>query len=297
MSLFRVATVGSLVVSAASFATPARAAPGAHPVKAELACGVVGPEGFVRNALSGGNAGKVTGTIQCTIHVADPKEPSHMGHIHTVRHLAGGKKVTTNGTTDDFGADSDPAKKDFQVTLEPGAKDAGAGADVAFVPCEDFDIVATISDDLGVYFTKKITVTQSCPKPKPVAAVAACEYTLKDGKPIAITPKTAERPSNLDAITCTVKTKDGRVGSNQLGVAAHARWDVWKDDGTKTTGAQDQVGQAIPSADGKNFAIGVTFDTKGFPNCQDVELELSLRDDDGAIVFTKKLHTTITCGE
>lgn len=70
-------------------------------------------------------------------------------------------------------------RANFEIILKPDAADSQG--EIAFKPCEDFDIVASISDDLGVHFKKTIKVQQSCPKPTPIAAMLTCSYEGQDG--------------------------------------------------------------------------------------------------------------------
>ena len=162
----------SLVLVAAAV-TPASAGP--KPIKAEFLCGTF-VDKKIKEPLASGKHAKITDPIACAIHMSDPNEPSHMGNVHTVRYPAGAKKVVTTGKTDDFGAQSDDDKKDFEYVMQPGAD--------TFQPCENFDIVGSISDDLGTYFTKTIKITQTCPKPKPIAATITCYYEAQDGTPM-----------------------------------------------------------------------------------------------------------------
>lgn len=145
-------------------------------IDAAFLCGTF-VDGAIKKPITGGKVEKLTVPIACAIHVNDPNEPSHMGNVHTVRKPAKAKPIKNQGKTDDFGGQSDADKKDFAVILAPGTADENG--EIAFQPCEDFDIEASISDDLGTYFTKTIRVQQSCPKPKPVTATLSCVYTAQ----------------------------------------------------------------------------------------------------------------------
>lgn len=113
-----------------------------------------------------GKTGKLTDNVACAIHMSDPKEEPKMGTFKTVRHTvdpSSGKKKDVVGTsfTSDFGPGSEHT--DLELVMPSGTPMSDQS--IAFKPCEDFDIIGTISDDRGVYFTKKIKVQQTCPKP------------------------------------------------------------------------------------------------------------------------------------
>lgn len=177
----------------------------AKKIKAQFLCGTY-VDGKIKQPITGGRVAKITDPIACAIHVADPDEPSHMGNVHTVRHVQP-KQVVTSGKTDDFGSQSDEGKKDFNVFLKPSVADENG--EVAFKPCEDFDIVGTVADDLGVYFTKTIKVQQSCPKPKPIKAKLGCYYQTEDGTTFVWPGNGAKAKPRLEGVvTCVIEMPD-----------------------------------------------------------------------------------------
>jgi hypothetical protein len=284
-----------LTTAAITFGATATAHAGVKKIKAELLCGTLDDDNNVQAPITGaGKTGKLPARIVCAMRMNDGKEPSHMGNIKTIRHTvtAAGKRKDVPGinVTNDFGAGSEHTTLDATML---GGKPDPDGA-IAFVPCEDFDIVATISDDLGVYFTKKIKVVQGCPKPKPMKADVACRYLLKGDKSEKL--KAGERPipTELESLACTITSGDARFLDGFTGELA-LDWMGYNDDGS--TKPVHNVERSIV-APGINGRPEMGFSTPAFtwPNCQDVDLTFKLGDAE-ATLFTKKIHTTITCGE
>jgi hypothetical protein len=276
-------------------AAPAHA--GVKKIKAELLCGTIDESNAVKAPVMGtGKTGKLTDRVACAMHMSDPNEPAHMGNLKTIRHTVDGatgkrKDVAGTSVTTDFGPGSE--QKDFEVFLLSGqAMDDGQ---IAFMPCEDFDIVGTISDDLGVYYTKTIKVVQGCPKPKPLKADVACRYVTKDDKRLKL--KAGERPSaELASVECTVTSSDDRFfGDGVVGEIA-ADWTAWADDGTSKPAHLAESGSVGPSGDGGRPTIELSMTAFTWPNCQDVDLTVKVSDP-GGVLLTKKIHTTVTCGE
>ena len=268
---------------------------GVKKIKAELLCGAVDDKNNVKAAVrNGAKTGKLDTRVACALHMVDPKEPAHMGTLKTIRHtIDGGKRADVAGTshTTDFGPGSETA--DLNVFLLSGQPmDDGQ---LAFKPCEDFDIVGTISDDLGVYFTKTIKVVQGCPKPAPFKANLSCYYMLPNDKSVKLPLKGGERPNGVTSVSCELQTKDNRVSAEALVTELGVDWTQYNDDGSTrpihvagNASADQQMG-ALP-------LIRFSTDAKNWPNCQDVDLTFKIGDPDG-IFYTQKIHTTITCGE
>jgi hypothetical protein len=274
-SLASLASLASLSLLAAA-ARPADAAP--KKLKAEFLCGTY-VDGKIRQVLTGGKVGKLVDPIACAIHVADPKEPSHMGNVHTVRY--GKTKLVGQGKTDDFGADSEPAKRDFEIVMKPSAPDDNG--QVAFQPCEDFDIVATISDDLGVYFTKTIKVQQSCPKPKPIAAKLSCSYEAGDGTLFRWPGSGArQRPRmelrSFDCVLDAASVPDGVALTSSIGIKGKPA----------KRAPFEQMARGYAST--ASFHPGDDFDS-----CSAFVVEASLIDGDGATRFSGKLSIDQDC--
>ena len=273
-----------LVLCSLALATPALAAP--KKIKAEMLCGTMSAAKEVK-PLSG-KTGKLTDNVACAIHMSDPKEEPHMGTLKTVRHTidaATGKRKDVPGAsfTTDFGPGSDRAN--LELVMESGTD--------AFKPCEDFDIIGTISDDLGVYFTKTIKVVQTCPKPAALKASVSCDFEPKTGKHVVISTRKAERPYPLESVNCVLTTTDTRLSAGAT-VRGEAQWTEWKDDGTSKPRKESVSGQMF--ADGNKLGVGMSFDTAYFPNCQDVAIVFTVELGD-ATIFTQKVQTTLTCGE
>ena len=287
MKLFTVAAVAGVAL-----ACPRAQAGKAHPIKAEFLCGTyVG--GKIADVITGGKHAKITDPIACAMHVPDGNEPSHMGNVHTVRYPSGGKKVVTSGKTDDFGSQSDDNKKDFEVVMQPTAADGNG--DIAFQPCEDFDIVATISDDLGTYFTKTIKVQQTCPKPRPIAATVKCTQADPDGKKPVVFGATAKERWPEATIECEVRSKDPRLTDPSTKLVAKSVWTDFEADG-KPQRTAEKLGsiQAMPEMPAFQ---GVYLDPTEWFRCSPVDITLSLVDGAGAKLFSQTIKTKFTCGE
>lgn len=250
--------------AAALAASPARADK-VKPMKAQFLCGTF-VDGKIKQPITGGKVGKMTDPIACAIHADDPKEPSHMGHVHTVRH--GKPEVTTSGKTDDFGPGTE--KPDFEIVMKPDVPDENK--EIAFAACEDFDIVATVSDDLGVYFKKTIKVQQSCPKPpppKPIAATLSCFYEAEDGTGYRWPGngvKAKPRLSSARELDCSIANpKDLPDGTTLKGTLTIKQTKV-----TKVT----EAGPRPPSGWSTEFAFGMG----EFNECETLDLAASLED-------------------
>ena len=266
--------------------TSAVAAP--RKIKAEMLCGSY-RDGAIKAPITGKTV-KLTDPVACAIHMADPKEDAHMGTVKTIRHTvdaATGKRKDVPGSsfTTDFGPGTERA--DFQLVMPPSK--AMEDGQIAFQPCEDFDIVGSISDDLGVYYTKTIKVVQACPSPPKLKGTLACTYGLASGKSVAL--KAGERPPGVQTVSCTLRSKDDRLlsATNEISTS----WVKWNDDGTSAPVRHAEPGTMIAD-DSSKLAFLLAADA--WPNCQEVELAIKLVDD-GAVIFTQTFHTAITCGE
>ncbi|MBL0215774.1 MAG: hypothetical protein IPQ07_18075 [Myxococcales bacterium] len=265
----------------------------AKPIKAEFLCGTyVG--GTIKEAITGGKRGKLTDPVVCAIHVADPNEPSHMGNIHTVRYAvdpATGKKskVVTSGKTDDFGGQSEADKKDFTLILTPNANDANG--EVPWKPCEDFDLVATVSDDLGVYFTKTIKVVQACPKPAPIKARLSCNYEAQDGTMIKWPgngDKLKARLSSGKGIDCNVVVPKDPPSGVTLTASGKIK-------GKKAKPVTEVAGPMPPSGIGAGLSFYPAEDT--FSECENFAIEFALTDQDGAVRWAATQKFVQECGD
>jgi hypothetical protein len=267
-------------------------------IAAELLCGTINPKGDVKAPVrSGVRTGQIIERVACAIHLRDPHEDAHMGTIKTIRHVvdpATGKRRDVAGTTmtTDFGPGSDRA--DLELVLRNGQPMDDQS--VAFTTCEDFDVIGTISDDRGVYFTSTIKVVQGCPAAKPLKGTLTCWFVGKDGKRDKITAKNLERPPGLASVACELDSKDVRLSDEDAVLASHATWTQYNDDGT--TAAKRSEGTGDRNLPGLGAPMRGVFNlpADGWPNCQDVDLVITVGGGPAAI-FERKVHTTITCGE
>ena len=273
-----------LLIIAALVLVPITAAaqkrPPPKPVKAQFLCGTF-VDGKIKQPITGGRVQKLTDPIACAIHMDDPKEPAHMGNVHTVRYVKGAKKpVTSSGSTNDFGPGSE--KQDFEVEMKPSSNDLNG--DLWWKPCEDFDIVATISDDLGVYFTKTIKVQQSCPAPKPIVAALTCTYEADDGTLFRWPGNGAKLRPRLETysheLACQVGSK-GALPTDSTFTGAVAV----KGKTTRTSGTR-------PTPD-KGWAAEVSFDD--LDSCADITLNGTLTDANGVTRWSGSLKITQDC--
>ena len=261
------------------------------PIKAQFLCGTY-VDGKVTAAITGGKRAKITDPVACAIHVDNPDEPSHMGNIHTVRHVVDpstnkSSKVVSSGKTDDFGGQSDPDKRDFNVILTPGVADENG--DIPFKPCEDFDLVATVSDDLGVYFTKTIKVSQTCPKPKPLSAKLTCMYEAQDGTLLRWPgngDKLKPRLSSGKSFECTIIAKNAPPDTTLIGVVAiHGK-------------SAKQSGKAAETGEGNGTLkvdLGFEPGDDTFTECESFTIDAKLTNTDGAVRWTAKQKVVQDC--
>jgi len=248
------------------------------PIKAQFLCGTyVG--GAIKEPISGGKRAKLTDPIACALHVDDPNEPSHMATIRTVRYPAKAKKVLASGKTEDI-----DNTKDLELVMTPGVADAGG--EVLFKPCEDFDIVAKVSDDLGVYFEKTIRVQQTCPKPKAIVAAITCSHEAQDGtlfrwpgNGVKIKP----RLSPDHDLACQIGGK-ANLGNETLTASLAVK-------GKPAKTAQPQ------SLQGNSWAAALTLSAGygDFDECETLTLVGSLADASGATRWTGSLKIVQDC--
>jgi hypothetical protein len=121
-----------------------------------------------------------------------------------------------------------------------------------------------------------------------------CRYVTKDGKRLKL--KAGERPSNeLDSVACTVTSSDDRFMAEGVMGELSADWTAWADDGTSKPAHLAESGAVNPAMNGRpTLELSMTAFT--WPNCQDVDVTLKVSDPSNVLV-TKKIHTTVTCGE
>lgn len=164
------------------------ASAGPKKLKAEFLCGIYA-DGKITKPIKGGKVGKLTDTIACALHLADPQEPGHAVHVRT---LHNGTEITNvTGVVNEDGA------KDFEIFLKPNE---------AFKPCEAFEIAVGIFDPGGQY-KKSIKVQPTCPKPAPIRAELTCMSEYGDGTPIKF-PQTKKLKGRIEKpITCMVYAK------------------------------------------------------------------------------------------
>lgn len=211
----------TFLVAAALVAAAATSAHAGKKVKAELLCGVF-VDGQVTDMVPSKSKPRLDKPVGCALHLSDVGDDTYMANIHTVRSTvdaASGKKskVTTSGHTEDVGG-----SKDLELVMTPGANDENGEVD--FQPCEDFDVVASVFDDRGKYFSKTIHVAQACPKPKPLKAKVGC-YATKDGDRIDLPDK---EKKSLDGykVTCWAMSDDERFNGTGVKYSVSTEYDA-----------------------------------------------------------------------
>ncbi len=259
----------------AVMAAPALADKKPKPIKAQFLCGTfVG--GAIKEPITGGKRAKLTDPIACALHVDNPKEPSHMATIRTIRYPAN-KKAPTSGKTEDI-----DSSKDLELVMKPGVTDGNG--EVLFNSCEDFDIVAKVSDDLGVYFEKTIKVQQTCPKPKPIVAAISCVYQAQDGtlfKWPGNGVKVKPRLSSDHDLACQIGGKVSLGGETLTGSIA--------------VKGKPKTAKTRPLPD-NSWAAELSFSSAGdFDECETITLAGSLADSSGANRWTGSLKIAQSC--
>src|SRR4051812_2884794 len=229
-------------------------------LKGEFLCGTYA-DGKILTVLGKGKVPKITDTVACAFHLADPDEPGHPLHVRTFH--AGKEIFVAEGMVND----SEAKSKDFEVYLKPNE---------AFKPCEDFDITIGISDQGGQY-AKTIKVQQSCPKPPPLKAELTCATEYGDGTRITF-PKTKKLGGRLEKpIECMLYSKNAPAGVTLTGSAL----------GEGQAPAKDQL--ADTPGGGQKMDASLEPDTD-FEACSyKFSIQASITDADGAERWTGKL--------
>jgi hypothetical protein len=246
----------TIVVTAALCAAAGTAHAGKK-VKAEFLCGVF-VDGNVTDMVPSPKKPKLDQPIGCAIHIDDMGgADTYMANIHTVRTTvdASGKKskVTTTGHSADI-----DASKDLELVMTPGANDENNEID--FQSCEDFDVVASVYDAAGKYFTKTLHVAQACPKPKPLKAKVGCYATNDAGNRVDLPDK--KKPS-LDGykLTCWGMSTDERF--NGTGVKFSAQTEYYAHTMNDTDGhtvSEARYGNYEEGEDESSFAVELPTD-------------------------------------
>jgi hypothetical protein len=260
-------------------------------VKAEVLCGTY-VDGQVLAVVPSPKHPKLTDPVGCALRVMDVGDDTYMANIHTIRYAvdpATGKKskIETSGATNDVGAD-----KDLETVMTPGQPDANGEVD--FTPCEDFDVVASVSDDRGVYFKKTIHVAQTCPKPKPMKLESRCTAYQGDDEKFDLPDKQKRSLDGL-TITCLLTSHDPRFSSS-LKVTGQLAYDAPRtDDGDPHHLSDPRAGTYAEGPDEDVFQV--TFTTDDIPVCLPggFALNLAVDDADGAHLATKTISVKQDC--
>jgi hypothetical protein len=281
-------------IAASALVTVAATSHAAHAgkkVKAEVLCGTL-RDGQVLGVLPDPKHPKLTDPVGCALRVSDVGDDTYMANIHTVRTVVDpstGKKskVETSGTTSDVGEG-----KDLEAVMTPGQKDDNGEID--FAPCEDFDVVASVSDDRGVYFKKTIHVAQSCPKPKPMKIETRCTAYQGEDEKFDLPDKQKRSLDGL-TITCLLTSHDPRFSSS-LKVSGQLAYDAPRtDDGDPHHVTDPRAGTYAEGPDEDVFQV--SFTTDDIPVCLpgSFALNLTVDDDSGAHLATKTISVKQDC--
>ncbi len=263
-------------------------------VKAQLLCGVF-VDGKIKDVVPAKGKPRLDQPVACALHLSVENNDTFMGNIHTVRYVrdpATGKtsQVATIGETSDI--ENNPGlKKDVELVMKPGTKDGNG--DIMFQPCEDFDVVAKVFDDRGVYFTKTIKVQQACPRPKAMKATAGC-FALKDGGDRFDLPDKKKRSLDGYTVTCWAKSKDPRFPTAKLsGYTEYTRPTM---DGSDGHTVHDPRSGKYEEGEDESASM-LQLDSDDVPVCLPGSFDIKLFVDDasGAHLFTKKLTIQQKC--
>jgi hypothetical protein len=258
------------VAGVAAWTTGARAEPQPKKLKAEFLCGIYA-DGKIKKPITGAKVGKITDAIACALHLADPDEPGHAVHVRTLR---GGKEVSNvTGTVHDDGS-----SKDLEIYLKPSVKNESG--EIAWKPCEDFEIEAAIMDP-GGQFKKTIKVVQGCPKPKPVKGKLACFYQTSDGTQYTWPGNGAKKKPRLEGdLMCGVTSKSDELADMK------GSFEI-KGKGTP------KLGDGHPMEDGSG--VDVTFEASNYGPCASFTVIAKVIDKDGAERFSNTLAIAQNC--
>ncbi|MDB4957252.1 MAG: hypothetical protein JWO36_4821 [Myxococcales bacterium] len=261
-------------------------------VKAELLCGVMA-DGKISDVVPNKKKPRLDQPVACALHLSVENNDTFMGNIHTVRYAVDastGKKtkITTQGETSDI--ENHPGlKKDIEIVMKPAAPDERG--DVLFQACEDFDVVGSVFDDRGTYFTKSIHIEQACPKPKPLKASITCIAT-KDGDRIDL-PDKKKRSLDGYAVACFAQSSDPRLPKAKFW--GRTEYDhPTMDDSNGHTKNDARTGKYEEGED--ESAAMLTLEADDIPVClATFDINLFIDDASGAHLFTKKVTVKQKC--
>ena len=275
-----------LLFAASLVVVTASSAHAGNKVKAELLCGTY-VDGAVKDMVPSSKKPRLTDPVACALHMAD--DNSFMANIHTVRYAvdpASGKKskIVTSGLTNDIDKD-----KDLELVMKPATADDNG--EILFQPCEDFDVVASISDDRGVYFTKTFHVAQACPKPKPLKAQVFC-YATNDDNRIDF-PDKQKRSLDGYKVTCATMSNDPRFPTAKFWAQTDYTHPTMDDTNGHTT-SEKRTGTYEEGED--ESANSLTFEADDIPVCLPTfDIKLYVDDDSGAHLFAKTVTVKQKC--
>jgi hypothetical protein len=281
---------GALVALAAT--AHARAAHAGNQIKAEVLCGTyVGGE--IKDVVPNGKKPRLADPVACAMRIHGVDGVTYHANLHTVRYaidpVTGKKaKVATAGKTSDV-----ENANDLELVMTPSAADDNG--EIAFQPCEDFDVIATVDAGDAVVFSKTIHVLQKCPKPKPMKAYFRCVASKEDDQ--FDLPDKHGRRLEVDAIHCYVASKDPRFTNGNVKVWGQTAFEAPHND--ETTGhhlSEVRVGGPIDGED--EVASDVKFETDDWMTCNPrTQLTLHVDDLAGATLFAKTITLKQTCDD
>ena len=273
-----------IATAIAAIATPAYAG---NKVKAEFLCGTF-VDGEVKDMVPSSKKPRLTDPVACALHIED--DNSFMANVHTVRYAvdaASGKKtkVVTQGPTQDIEKD-----KDLELVMKPG--EADERGEVLFKSCEDFDVVASISDDRGTYFNKTFHVAQSCPKPKAMKAKIYCTADKEDAERIDLPSK---KTPSLDGyrVSCAAMSDDPRLPTAKL----WAQTDYFAPTTDDTDGHRQSDVRVGKYEEGEDESASfVNFESDDIPVCLPTfDIKVYIDDANGGHMFAKTITIKQKC--
>jgi hypothetical protein len=260
----------SIVIAIALATATSAHADAKRKLKGELLCGTF-VDNKIKTPIVGGKVGKLTDTIACALHFTDPKENGYAVHFKMVR--KGKPEFHTTGRIHPDGSD-----KDFEIYVKPGQADDDGH--VAFVACEDFDIIAYI-DTPDDEYKKTIKVVQGCPKPKPIKGKLACFYQTSDGTQFWWPGNGAKKRPRIEGdLACMVTSKADELADMKGSFEIKGK-------------GKPKLADGHPMEEGSG--VDTTFDQNDFSACTNFTVIGKVIDKDGAERFSGSLDIKQNC--
>lgn len=273
-----------------------RARAGGNELKAQLLCGTY-VDGKVVTPLPSKKKPKLTDPVACALAIGDLEGgDAYVGTIKTVRYVvdpATGKKskVAGQSTQGTIEQGDDGKITDVEIVFQPNDKDGDGN--VAFAPCEDFDVIGEVYAAGGTFYNKTVHIAQVCPRPKPLKATVSCVAHRDDGSTFALPDRHKPRLTGITGISCGIASKDDRLFGD-ITVTGQTHWRQSDGAGGQADHASDpRQGVAQEPNPGPSYEID--FQPGDWDECVDVDALIEIKDADGASLFAKHLAWKQDC--